>query len=251
MNIRLILASILFISIGCSKQKIVFSNNPDAPDYLHNRVVGASANEILSPTKYTSLLVEVQYMSGYAPDANAMTTIQNFLNNYINKPGGISIVTKQLNLSTSATFNLDQVKNIEETNRTGFTSGSQIAIYILYAGGNYTDNNVIGLAYRNTSIVIFGKTVHDNSGGIGQVSRSKLEATVAEHELGHLLGLVNLGSPMQTNHQDGTHPNHCSNNNCLMYYASNTRDVLGFLQLGNIPSLDATCAADLRANGGK
>ena len=100
-------------------------------------------------------------------------------------------------------------------------------------------------------MVIFGKTVHDNSGNLGQVNRTKLEATVNEHVMGHLLGLVNLGSPMQTNHQDAAHPNHCNNSNCLMYYASNTRDALGFLLTGNIPSLDANCVADLHANGGK
>jgi hypothetical protein len=251
MSIRLFLASVLLLSIGCSKQKVIFSNNPDAPDYLHNRPVGASANEILSSSKYSSVVVEVQYMTGYAPDATAMNNLQSFLNSYVNKPGGITIITKQIDLSSSTVLTLDQVKSIEQSNRTAFTSGTQLALYILYTNGNYTDNNVLGLAYRNTSIVIFGKTVHDNSGGLGQVNRTKLEATVGEHEMGHLLGLVNLGSPMQANHQDGAHPNHCNNSNCLMYYASNTKDVLGFLLTGNIPSLDANCVADLHANGGK
>jgi hypothetical protein len=36
-----------------------------------------------------------------------------------------------------------------------------------------------------------------------------------------------------------------------MYYASETTDVLGVLLTGNVPSLDAACAVDLRANGGK
>jgi len=251
MNIRLIPAFIILLSIGCSKQKVVFSNNPGAPDYLHNRPVGASANEILSSSKYSSVVVEVQYMTGYAPDATAMNYLQGFINSYANKPGGITVVTKQIDASSSATLNLDQVRNIEEANRTAFTSTSQIALYILYTNGNYSDNNVIGLAYRNTSIVIFGKTVHDNSGGLGQVNRVKLEATVGEHEMGHLLGLVNLGSPMQASHQDAAHPNHCTNSNCLMYYSSNTKDALGFLLAGNIPTLDANCAADLHANGGK
>jgi hypothetical protein len=36
-----------------------------------------------------------------------------------------------------------------------------------------------------------------------------------------------------------------------MYHAAETTDILGFLLTGNIPSLDAACVADLRANGGK
>src|SRR5437868_5370331 len=136
MNIRLFLAFILLLSIGCSKEKVVFSNNPNAPDYLHNRAVGASANEILSSSKYNSVVIEIQYMTGYAPDANAMSNLQNFLNTYANKPAGISIVTKQIDPASATTLSLDQVKNIEETNRTAFTSGNQIALYILYTNGN-------------------------------------------------------------------------------------------------------------------
>ena len=98
---------------------------------------------------------------------------------------------------------------------------------------------------------ILGKTIHDNSGGIGQASRTKLETTVLEHEFAHILGLVDSGSTMQTNHKDAAHGNHCNNTNCLMYYASETTDILGVLLTGSIPVLDANCKADLTANGGK
>ena len=100
-------------------------------------------------------------------------------------------------------------------------------------------------------MVLFGKKIHDNSGGLGQASRTKLEATVLEHEFGHILGLVDIGTPMQTNHKDAAHGNHCNNTNCLMYYTSETTDILGFLITGNIPSFDANCIADMHANGGK
>ena len=98
---------------------------------------------------------------------------------------------------------------------------------------------------------LLGKTIHDNSGGIGQASRTKLESTVLEHEFAHILGLVDAGSNMQTIHKDGTHGSHCNNSDCLMYYTSETTDILGFLITGNIPVLDASCKADITANGGK
>ncbi|GAB0155237.1 hypothetical protein CHRYSEOSP005_04980 [Chryseobacterium sp. Alg-005] len=36
-----------------------------------------------------------------------------------------------------------------------------------------------------------------------------------------------------------------------MYYASETTDILSFLNTNNIPQLDTNCKADLKANGGK
>lgn len=240
---------ILSCIIACKKETN-FANNPDADD-LHNKSVGYSANQLLSAGTFKSLKIEIQYMPGYAPDAGAMNHLQSVLSTYLNKPSGISIVTKEIPSASSTTLSVDQVRTIEEQNRTVFTTGDQIGVYFLYTNGNFTDNNVLGVAYRNTSMALFGKKIHDNSGGLGQASRTKLEATVLEHEFGHILGLVDIGSPMQTNHKDAAHGNHCNNTNCLMYYASETTDILGFLVTGNIPSFDTNCIADMQANGGK
>jgi hypothetical protein len=243
------IALILSVFIGCSK-KDEFVNNPGATD-LHNKPVGASAHDLLASSKYTSLKIEVQYMSGFQPDAAALNHLQSVLSGLINKPAGITIVTKEIPAVSNTILSIDDIAQIEKNNRTAFTSGTELAVYVLYTNGTYSDNNVLGVAYKNTSVALFGKKIQDNSGGIGQASRTKLVATVAEHELGHLLGLVDLGSPMQTNHKDASHGNHCNNSNCLMYYASETSDILGFLITGNIPSLDANCVADLHANGGQ
>lgn len=248
---KLLVAAVILLLASCSKSDTSYTNNPNVPDYLHNRSVGASANEMLSSSKYTSLVIEVQYMPGFAPDAAALDHMRTVLAGLINKPSGISVVTKEIPAATNQTLSLDEVVAIEKKNRTAFTSGAQLALYILYTNGNYSDPNVLGIAYKNTSAALFGKNIGDNSGGIGQASRTKLVATVAEHEMGHLLGLVDLGSPMQTGHKDAAHNSHCNDTNCLMYYASETSDILGFLITGSIPPLDANCRADLRANGGQ
>ena len=250
MKTKAFIAALLVVSIIACKKETTFTNNPDA-DELHNKAVGFSSNQLLSSGTYKSLKIEVQYMTGYAPDAAALNHLQNVLTAYLNKPSGITIVTKEIPGASSATLSVDQVRKIEEENRTVFTTGDQIGVYFLFTNGNYTDNNVLGVAYRNTSMVLFGKKIHDNSGALGQASRTKLEATVLEHEFGHILGLVDIGSPMQTNHKDASHGNHCSNTNCLMYYAAETTDILGFLITGNFPSFGANCGADLHANGEK
>lgn len=246
-----ILICCLIIVAGCRKTISPYSNNPGDPDYFYNRPVGASANEILSDNIFKSLKVEIQYMAGFEPNGSSLTHLQNLLASIINKPAGINIVTKEIPSSASTQLSTSQILQIENNNRTAFTTQDQFAVYILFTNGSFTDNNILGAAYRNSSMVIFGKNIKDNSGGLGQASRVKLESTVLEHEFGHVLGLVDIGSAMQTNHADATHGNHCNNSNCLMYYSADTKDVLGFLISGNTPVFDSNCLADLRANGGR
>ncbi len=219
MKKNLFLFATIILIFGCSKNEV--SDNPANPDAFNNRAVGASANELLSSNQYKSLKVEVQYMTGFEPDAQAIIHLQNFLAGYVNKPNGVTVVTKEIAASANTTLTVEQIINIEKTNRTAFSSSNEIAVYLLYTNGVYSENNVLGVAYRNTSATLFGKKIKDNSGGLGQTSRTKLEATVLEHEVAHLLGLVDIGTSMQTPHKDAAHGSHCNNQNCLMYYFGN------------------------------
>ena len=249
-NSYLIVTSFFIIALaGCSKKDTV--PNPNPVNSENTKVIGASANDLLSAAKYSSVKIEIQYMPGFQPDAAGINNLVAFLNSLVNKPGGISVIQTQIPSANKVVLSLAEIASIEKANRTVFTSGSQLGIYFLYTDGNYTQSNVLGLAYYNTSIAVMGKTVHDNSGGLTQPTRTKLESTVLGHETGHLLGLVNLGSPMQTNHEDPANIKHCNNSNCLMYYITNTTGIMGTLMSGSVPPLDANCKADLTANGGK
>ncbi|MBC7586741.1 MAG: hypothetical protein H7178_00160 [Chitinophagaceae bacterium] len=42
-----------------------------------------------------------------------------------------------------------------------------------FTDASYDVANVLKVAYRNTSVVLFGKTIRSNSGGLGQASRVK------------------------------------------------------------------------------
>jgi hypothetical protein len=109
---------------------------------------------------------------------------------------------------------------------------------------------VLGVAYGASSMVIFDASIGKYAGGFGQPSKTSLESAVSMHEIGHILGLVNNGSDMVTDHEDKTNVRHCSNKDCLMYYQAETSDMLSNF-LGNIPSLDSNCIKDLQKNGGK
>jgi len=240
---------LLLVVNSCSK-KDSFSGVPIG-NTENTKAVGASAKDLLSASNYTSILIEIQYMPGYQPDAASINNLVNFINTLANKPAGITVVQSQVPAGGKSIYNLDDIAALEKADRTKYTSGAQIAINFLYVDGTYTQSDVLGFAYRNTSMCIFAKKVADNSGGLGQVSRTKLESTILEHEMGHILGLVNLGSAMQTPHEDASHEKHCTNTSCLMYYQTQTTGMIGTLMNGAIPTLDVNCRADLQANGGK
>ena len=241
----LLLSVVLFAQ--CSKK----DSMPTAANNLNTKSVGASAKEFLSSGTYTSINVQLQYMPGFAPDVAALTNLTNFLNSLVNKPVGVMFTKIPIAASGKSVFSIDDISALEKANRTQFTNGNVLSVYVVYVDAPFTTANILGAAYRNTSLVVFGPTVTNNSGGVNQTTRTKLETTVLNHEFGHLLGLTNLGTPMVTAHEDAAHMSHCNNSSCLMYFSTQTTVMGGVLLSGPIPVLDANCKADLTANGGK
>ncbi|MEJ7827363.1 MAG: hypothetical protein WKF91_04190 [Segetibacter sp.] len=248
--------SLLYITLfnvfllGCVKS-IAFEEKMALTNLYDNKSLGSSAHDLLSDEKYNSLKVEIHYMRGFMPKKEALAELRKFLNKYLNKPNGIYIITKEIDAVPDIELSLNEVHLIEKAKRTVFTTQNQIAIYVLFTNGYLKDNAMLGWAYKNTSAVIFGKKIKENSGAIGQPSRTKLEASVLMHEMSHLLGLVNIGSPTQKIYKEGNHGKHCNNKECLMYYRTEVKDQYKFIMKLKMPALDEDCEADLKANGGK
>ncbi len=156
----------------------------------------------------------------------------------------------------NTSYSIEQVIDIEDNNRSEFTSRKNLAIYFLFLDGpsSYDQgaSKVLGQAYYNTSMVIYQKTITDLTGGVGEPEQFKLETTVINHELGHILGLVNLGTTMKYAHQDVEHGAHCDNQDCLMNWEAETGNAVSNL-FGStpIPTFDQNCILDLQGNGGK
>ena len=217
---------------------------------------GNSARDYLTSSPYTSLVIEMQSVPGFAPTATAKSNLIAFLQARLNKPVGITIVDESLVSPGQSSYSLDDVRRIEGSSRKLASTGTQMTAYFLFLDGSSTSDSsngqILGTAYAPTSMVIYEKTIQALSGTpVTQPSTAVLESTVLEHEFGHLLGLVNTGTTPQVQHQDNPHGAHCSNNACLMYWNVDTSGIIGNLLGGTIPSLDADCLHDLQANGGK
>ena len=223
----------------------------DAEPYDHRQLPGASAEDLLRADSYDSLVVQIQYVEGFRPTDQGVANLREFLTARINKPRGISIVLEAIDIQTQSSYTADDVATLEEQHRTAYTEGSTLALYFILMDGEFADDaNVLGFAYWNTSMAIFQEKIENNTGGALQPSQSTVEGIVMNHEVGHNLGLVNNGTPMQTDHHDEEHGKHCDNTDCLMYYQVRRLDFIQNMT-GDGPLLGADCIDDLQANGGK
>lgn len=245
-----LLVLMALIVTGCIKSIAGDDDMVDMRAY-HNQKVGASAADLLRDNRYTSLKIEVQYMPGFEPDEKALNNLQWFLIEHLHKPKGVVITTQEIAASRDTVLTLDEVVDIERAHRTAFADKDQLTLYILYTNGYFTDRNILGWAYRNTSAVLFAKKIWQHAQRDDTPDRTILETNVLKHELGHLLGLVNVGTPLQSGHKDDQHGKHCSNRKCLMYYVVDSKNPFRLLLKRQLPELDQECLDDLRANGGR
>lgn len=245
---------LLLIFIGCSKDD---DNNQPVIDKSANlKALGFSANELVSDEKFTSLKIEVVYVTGFQPTQITLDNLKTFLENRTFKPDGITITTRAVPSSNKAPFNITEIAQIEADERTAYNVGDEIAVFIYFADGsneNDTDTKtVLGTSFRNTSMVIYGKTIQFIANHTNNLERSTVESTVVNHEFGHLFGLVDMGTPLQTNHLNPESRGHCSVTNCLMAASFQFGgSMMNVIDNNIIPVLDPFCVADLQANGGK
>ncbi|MBL7560085.1 membrane metalloprotease [Olleya sp. YSTF-M6] len=228
----------------------------DTPEQANQLAVGTSANDLLSDNTFTSLVIELVYVEGFEPSQTAVNNFVSFLEDRTFKPDGITVQKRAISTTNQSPYTNQEIIAIEDANRTLFNNDNQITVWVFFADGESASNTdegvVLGTAYRNTSFVIYQETIQELTSGTLSNTRPILETTVITHEFGHILGLTNLGSDLQSDHEDLDHPKHCDVESCLMYWqAESGSNVMDMISGGNAPQLDAQCIADLQANGGK
>ncbi|QOG04989.1 membrane metalloprotease [Flavobacterium sp. MDT1-60] len=251
-----LLTIILLFSMGACSKDDTTENSVALNTSANRQQTGSSANDLLSDKKFTSMVIEVVYVTGFEPSSTAINNFVNFLTARTYKPKGISIVKHAISSPGNSPYTDQEIVNIENTNRTKYNNSDQIVVWAFFADGKSSKDTqtslILGTAYRNTSFVIFEQTIHDLSDSPFEPNRSLLETTIITHEFGHILGLTNLGTPLQSNHEDTEHPKHCIEKTCLMYWLSESNTgISDMLSAGTTLQLDAQCIADLRANGGR
>lgn len=247
----LVVFSLVFLTYSCSD-----STGPSANGGTENRInskaaPGSSAQLYLQGDQYTALQVEIDYMPGHRPTQDGLDSLKTFLQQRLNKQT-VSFELSEIPSSGKNAYTIAEIRSLEETRRNKFTQkGSEtLHSYFLIVDGEYEQSNVIGVAYWNTSLAVFGKTIEEISSAALAPREDKIEGTVFRHEFGHLMGLVGNGTSTQSNHKTSGSA-HCTTEGCLMEPAVETANFFANLFDGDIPDLKQFCIQDLQANGGK
>lgn len=225
--------------------------DPVAIDKTANRqVTGSSAVDLLDDTNFASLVVDIAYVEGFAPETEALEIFKEFLQQRVNKPGGIEIKLRPVPSSNRAPFSRLDWEIIEDKHRELYNDEDQIAVWVYFADGAKEVNGevtpALGTAYKNTSIIIFEEQLREAADWETSPGNAIYEASALAHEFGHLFGLVNMGAPLTSEHEDPEKPTHCVTEGCLM--SSPTVYTTGQTEIW---SLGEHCIQDLQAMGGK
>jgi predicted Zn-dependent protease len=257
--IRVILVcSILFSCASEEAEQIIDPTTGDTMNVATNRQkTGSSANDLLSANTFDKMIVEIAFIEGFRPRQEALDNFKNFIEERTFKTAGVTFIEKEISATGKSEYTIEEVADIEKEFRTQYNSSSTIAVWVLFINGNSSkDSNqgsILGSAYWNTSFVIYEETIQGLSNSAFEPERSLLESAVMHHEFGHILGLTNIGTDLQSDHEDvPDHAGHCVVESCLMYFAAETsQGIDNMITGGEVPKLDAQCLADLKANGGR
>ncbi|MBW8243394.1 hypothetical protein K1F50_11330 [Muricauda oceani] len=251
--------------INCSKGGDITSS-PDTNANLkagNLLSTGASARDLLSNDTFDKLLIEIDYVNGFAPTAGAIANFEEFLRARTFKED-IEFKYTALSSPNEETLTLDEIVDLEKENRDEYNNGSTLAIHIYFADApadsDEEDENLVtlGAVYRNTSMVIYESTVKDIASRSTAITTEDVETATILHEFGHLFGLINLSTESVNDHEDSESDNHCNVDGCLMraeleFGASLLKEMKRNTSKGlaAVPSLGPECLLDVKKYGGR
>lgn len=215
-----------------------FEINPVAAEL--NTPAGYDAHLFLDSFPDDTLIVEIAYQTSVGPPASAsVATLLDRIHETCSK-GSVSVDEHAI-APGAASFDVNGLLALEEKVRQHWPVPGTMALFYLYLGASFgPESDVIGLAYRGSSIAIFEGTIDSDSTLLG--SATAVTTTVMIHEFGHELGLVGIiGYAPNEDHQ---HPPHSTDPNDVMYWEV---DTTGISALGATPptQFDAADLADL------
>ena len=224
-----------------------------AQTHHENTQPGDLALDYIRGNRYPNLKVEVDFISGEAPNAQALERVRDLWRRRIEKNNVDIFVDTEIPESfKKTTLQIGDILALESQFRDHSTGDKQdkdtAVIWMVYLNGgsefDQGDTRALGVAYGGSEVAIFRDNINDTTAS-GSAAET-VETMVLAHEGGHLFGLVNNGIPMVNDHEDRANPRHCSNANCVMFHEIETSAV----GAATTVDYDFNCRLDMAAAGG-
>jgi hypothetical protein len=216
---------------------------PAAPSADAGGPPGSFAPSLLRPAASTQLVLELQVAPGAQPAQAVVDHVRATLAAATGKP--VSVTVGPAPAGTD--WDDGSIRAAADAGATTAQGGGTAVLRLLLLRGSFAgDDGVLGVAVRGDVAAVFVDRAEAAAGLLGDPQA--ITTSVATHEVGHLLGLVDL--VLDTGRADPDHPGHSRNPGSVMYWAVES-DLISSL-LGSRPprDFDADDLADLRAIAG-
>jgi hypothetical protein len=152
---------------------------------------------------------------------------------------------------------VDDILALAAQHRDLVPSANTATFYVLFLDGYFADDSgtrdtVLGVSIGDTHVLAMFKPVIESTGGVVPNVEKFVEQSVLIHEFGHAVGLVDNGVATTSDHEDGEHVHHCSDDSCVMFWANEgAADAAAFAQQyvtsGDAILFGDECLADVDA----
>jgi hypothetical protein len=186
----------------------------DSPESGARGGPGAFARTLLRPQPAGRLVVEVLAQQGAAPTDATLRHLQEVLTDVSRKQ--VTMVPTAPLPNGDGTSTDDDIRALSDRHGKHAQGNGQAVLRLLYLAGQYQgEESVLGVAVRGDTAAVFSETVRSASTPL--VRPGVIEDAVTVHEVGHLLGLVDI--VLKTGRADPKHEGHSSNPESVMYWA--------------------------------
>lgn len=200
--------------------------------------VGAYAGFYLRDQQSTRLVIDIRSQAGAEPSSRTVDHVQAVLSQVSGKEvrvGGAALS------GGAREWSADDIRALADSAGPAQSRDPAVVRLLYLRGGFAGDDTVLGVAVRSDVAAIFADRIDEAAGPVG--NRSRIEDAITIHEIGHLLGLVDL--VLDRGRADPDHPGHSPNRNSVMYYAVESTLVGSILSGGPPTEFDAEDLADL------
>jgi hypothetical protein len=202
--------------------------------------VGQLAPFILRPDQGSRIVIELSAQDSAAPGSGTLSHLTSVLRDVSGKQ--TSVDGPRAVAGPARSWTATELRQLaDDVARTGQGDGTAVIRLLFLHGDLGGDDSVLGVAVRGDVAAIFIDQVRASAGVLG--SPAPLEDAVTMHEVGHILGLVDL--VLTTGRGDPEHPGHSRNSGSVMYWAVESSLVTQLLGAGPPRDFDDADRADL------